>query len=369
MKKQETQKRKHDGTGVKDLPFRWIKLGVAHPPPIAQPRNGVDYERFETPEIFARIERDIKELVARAYHQSVDDWPACPSATESEPQTALAKRHEDTRASITKGLHSKDEAEREKAERMRRDLRALELAYAEDARRAAIYLALTGRSLASRLELLSGERLELLRPIARKFITWPFNLGLSKPDKHGRRKFQRSDLAEKNLRRLEVNADFYWPDSKSPADASASPFRLAAEEIYAWLRTVRSEPFKWFARYETLDEFKARWKPAKPGKFTKFKGGWRWKPGERTRLASPIPLPQWARDVIELKEPMTKANAGEWWAVAKFLLDEIWKKNREAFSHLIRHLDLDDPNYTPSLVRKQVIDDSLKKVFKALAVQ
>jgi hypothetical protein len=75
----------------------------------------------------------------------------------------------------------------------------------------------------------------------------------------------------------------------------------------------------------------------------------------------------WAKKLCSLDDEMTPENVDEWWSVAKVWVDEQWESNRESFEPLIRHLKLDSAKQTPSLVKKQVIDDSLKKAFKALA--
>ena len=74
----------------------------------------------------------------------------------------------------------------------------------------------------------------------------------------------------------------------------------------------------------------------------------------------------WARELVSLDYPMTAANVGRWWAVAKLWMDEQWESNRDLFRPLIKHLKLDNPQYTESMVKSRVIDDSLKKAFKAL---
>lgn len=75
----------------------------------------------------------------------------------------------------------------------------------------------------------------------------------------------------------------------------------------------------------------------------------------------------WATRLCALGDEMTPENADEWWSVAKVWVDEQWEANRNSFEPLISHLKLDIAKQTPSLVKRQVIDDSLKKAFKALA--
>jgi hypothetical protein len=77
----------------------------------------------------------------------------------------------------------------------------------------------------------------------------------------------------------------------------------------------------------------------------------------------------WPDKLLSLDHPMTGANVDRWWAVAKRWMDEQWSSNRELFTPLIKHLRLNNPRFTPSIVKRQVIDDSLKKAFKALAAR
>ena len=93
---------------------------------------------------------------------------------------------------------------------------------------------------------------------------------------------------------------------------------------------------------------------------------WR-KHGVPRQFASDGTITPWAKKLLSLDDEMTPENADEWWSVAKVWLDEQWEANRESFEPLIRHLKLDSAKQTPSLVKRQVIDDSLKKAFKALA--
>lgn len=354
MKKAKTENRKRPGTGLDLNRLHVRELGAWHPPHVHQPCGTEEFEQMKSDDIYARIDRDIAELVARAYHQSVDRWRSEPPAeAQFEMRSEQAQLQKRIRADIARGLNSQHPAERERAERDSRELLEFD---SWAARKAAGYLAVIGYDTAKWLEFLTAERLELLQPIARRFETWPVNLGLGKADANGLRCFQRAKVAEKNLRDLDLNAEAFWTDSENRAGQTTSPFRLAAERIYALLRVIRNEPLVWFVRHESFKEFSARRKP-----------------GVRTRLRSPIPKPnqltQWARDLLNLQEPMTKANADDWWAAAKTLLDELLAKTPKAFAPLKEHLGLSDPAFTKSLVQRRVIDDSLKKAFKGLAGQ
>lgn len=289
----------------------------------------------ETVAISQRIERDISELVARAYLLSVDRWTT---------ETARREYH-NARQFFNQfsGYESKDERlEGEDALNERRELDA------KQAGQAAHCLALVGQSAARWLEHLSRERLELLRAVAGKFATWPVNIGMGKAKRTGQRDIQRVKIAGKYLRRLDLNSEPHWPETENPAADGVSPFCLAAEQLYGALRGIKSDPRSYFTTpppARTAVEmvlFRNR-----PIKFL---------------------ISRWGKRLLALEEPMTKANASAWWSVAKVFLDELWGNQPAKFRPLIAHLKLGAPYLTPSLVRSRVIDDSLKKAFKALSV-
>lgn len=336
-------------TGLTDYPVSQF----GNPPPFVIPAeapfgNGCENRTYgtdrnyapppthpeETFAIFQRIERDISELVARAFHQSVDRWT-----------TETVTRHHDARQAMKHffGCEFKEEPmEGEAALNERRELDA------KQAGQAAHSLALVGQSAARWLEHLSKERLELLRAVAGKFGTWPVNLGMGKAKRTGQRDIQRVAVVENYLRRLDLNSVPYWPKTENPAADGVSPFRLAAEQLYGALRGIKSDPRRYFTTppppRNAIEVVMFRNRPIK------------------------FLISRWGKRLLALDEPMTKANASAWWSVAKMFLDELWVNQPEKFRPLIAHLRLGDPSYTPSLVRSRVIDDGLKKAFKALAV-
>ena len=79
-------------------------------------------------------------------------------------------------------------------------------------------------------------------------------------------------------------------------------------------------------------------------------------------------ITDWVKELYALKLPMTTDNVDAWWSVAQQWMVEQWVTNRKNFHPLEKHLQLDNKYYKTSLVRRRVIDDSLKKAFKALAV-
>jgi hypothetical protein len=79
------------------------------------------------------------------------------------------------------------------------------------------------------------------------------------------------------------------------------------------------------------------------------------------------PISPWNKKLLSLEYPMTSENVRQWWSLAKEWMDETWRSNSEKFEPLVKHLNLDRKKHTPSLVKRQVIDDSLKKAFVTLA--
>jgi len=86
-------------------------------------------------------------------------------------------------------------------------------------------------------------------------------------------------------------------------------------------------------------------------------GAWR---GEVTK---------WAEKLLALDVPISPRNVDEWWSVAKTWMYEQWEANHNYFNPLIEHLGLHDKALFPSEVKRRVIDDSLKKSFKSLAIR
>jgi hypothetical protein len=74
----------------------------------------------------------------------------------------------------------------------------------------------------------------------------------------------------------------------------------------------------------------------------------------------------WAEKLLALDATITSQNVGDWWSVAKIWMDEQWEANKAFFNPLIKHLGLHKRALYPSEVKRRVIDDSLKKAFKAL---
>ncbi|MEI8290953.1 MAG: hypothetical protein WCH99_15925 [Verrucomicrobiota bacterium] len=75
---------------------------------------------------------------------------------------------------------------------------------------------------------------------------------------------------------------------------------------------------------------------------------------------------EWAEKLLALDVPINSRNVDEWWSVAKTWMDEQWEANHDFFHPLIKHLGLNRRALYQSEVKRRVIDDSLKKAFKAL---
>jgi hypothetical protein len=163
-------------------------------------------------------------------------------------------------------------------------------------------------------------KIEIMLAAARKNL-WPVNLRLGV--RKGKVVLVGADKAKTYLTsiRLGENPPRILKNLQNP---EASPFSKAAERLYNAL----------------LD-----WRDL---------GAWR---GEITG---------WAKKLLLLDVPITSENVNDWWSVAKTWMDEQWVTHNEFFKPLIKQLKLDCPNYTPSMVKRRVIDDSLKKAFKAL---
>jgi hypothetical protein len=317
----------------------WVLGGYIH---IKPPRLTPEYERMTVTEIYQRIQDDIEELVARAYPTYTEEWQQKFASrywqdfgisAEQRCWTIDEKFANKLCPGLWERLKSNDVATNKKANQQ---LNKLLKKYKEgEPKHAANSLAFATQQAATWLENLSVKRADLLREVAKSFHTWPVNLSVRK-DKNDKWKIARLKFARKYLERLEVNTACRLPSEKYTGAEQKSPFRVAAEELYVDMLLMKHNPEFHF--------------------LTKRKRGWF------------LNLTPWAKKLTALSEPMMRANAPDWWRVAKVWIDEQWEIRREVFEPLIRHLKLSDKNFTPSLVKKQVIDDSLKKAFKALAV-
>jgi len=216
-KRRRSHLRAASGTGLTSYPGS--QFGNPAPEHIHAP-YGNDYEALGTEAIFRRIESDINELIGRAYHLSVDRWTIEPcDLAEFEIPMEQARRNLEMWELIREGLRNDDKQVKETAERLLQTRRALD---ADEAKAAAISLAWLGQSTARRLEHLSDERLDLMRSVARRFSTWPVNLGRGKPKSSGKQVIQRVDFAERYLMGLQLNADYFWPQTENRPVGSAT---------------------------------------------------------------------------------------------------------------------------------------------------
>ena len=156
--------------------------------------------------------------------------------------------------------------------------------------------------------------------VARRRPTWPVNMNFI--TKNGKRCLKGVEKVRTYLDKIQLgqNAPFIPLHSM---ERDSSPFKRAAESLLYHLYHQRKDP---------------------------------------SLLFTP-----WQKRLRSLEIPMTKKNAKDWWSVAKAWMDEQWEIHHELFAPLIKRLELDDKNFTPSMVKRRVIDDSLKKAFKALA--
>lgn len=222
-----------------------------------------------------------------------------------------------------------------------------------EAQRAALELARIGHAVASWLEYLADERLDLIKPVARRFPVWPFNLGMSKEKRGGRRDLLRATLAKKYLSQLGLGLEHYQPAETSlqKEGKSLSLFRLGAEQVFDTLRYIRAHPHDYLPHRES------------PAHSTK---------GSEPRRIPIGPVSPWAKRLFELREPMTTASCPAWWKVARVYLVQLWRENQDAFQPLIkaahRGKDLMPPTNKPGGVKSYIIDKMLKKGFETLAI-
>jgi len=313
------------------------------------PRASHDYTQMLVSEISNRIQDDIEELVARAYPTSLEEWAKkfapvwwrSHSGGFSRCRYITEKLANRLRRGLWEEINSKERETAKKAQEECAQL--LTKYYAAEPKYAASALAFMVNKAASYLEALSVDRAELMREVAKGFQLWPVNMGLHAKvtNNDGKRKIAmaltRRDFAERYLKELGVNTESQWLESAYTGRGKRSPFHIAATRLHNDLLMMKREPRRYF-----LKQGKRGWAPN---------------------------ITSWAKTLIALPEPMTKANAGYWWKVAKVWVDEQWEANREdSFGALIKYLKLNDKRFTPSIVKRRVVDDSLKKAYVTLAV-
>src|SRR5205823_11150398 len=179
-------------------------------------------------DLVRRIEADLKELLARAYPTSTEEW-----MQRIAPNSRLLYRiNQGVAEQLCRGLWeriiSRDKTVTCKAREEYQ--RLLRQRLEREARHAAIEFALIAKQAASYLEYLSDKRGALMKEIAAKCDLWPVNLGLRVKVVKGEpvREITRLAFARNYLIKLELNSQCDFPS----APGSGSPFRLAAGELY-----------------------------------------------------------------------------------------------------------------------------------------
>jgi hypothetical protein len=328
-----------------------IKFGEIEIPRIKLPWATENLDAMPSAILSERMMVDIEELVARAVHLSVDRWASPPPADlEREMSAERAEEDRRVRKFIEEGVSSANAKRRKQVETLRSQLVKMERA---EAQRAALELARIGQAVASWLEYLADERLDLIKPVARRFPVWPFNLGMSKEKRGGRRDLLRAKLAKKYRSQMGLGLEHHQPGETSPKKEgkSLSPYRLAAERVFEFLRTIRAHPRDYLPHRES---------PADSIK-------------DSDSRKTPIgPVSPWVKRLFELREPMTTANCGAWWKVARVYIVEQWRQNQDDFPPLIRFSELEKylkpPANKPGGVKAYIIDKMLKRDFETLAI-
>jgi hypothetical protein len=304
------------------------------------PRWTEEYAKMSVVDLVRRIQDDLAELQARAFPNyyaewaqkfALNYWRQFPITYE---ERLLSVIHESIADSLCPGLMqrirspSESESKRALAEYRRLVVQLL----VQEPKSAANALAFIAKRTTTYLENLSVKRGALMREIAAEFDLWPVNLGLKDKIVKGetRRELTRSSFARDYLIELGLNLNCKVPSGHESGAEDVSPFRLAAEDLYAKMLMLKRD---WFPK-----------------------------------------VTPWAKRLFALAVPMTKSNAADWWQVAKIYLYERWDKAQAEFKPLIKHLrfkypiELDGKKVPyPSVVKSRVIDNDLKDAFIGLA--
>lgn len=284
-----------------------------------------EHEKMTVPQIASRIKEDLEELVARAYsarQRLTDDteqmlaWQ-CPNLSTQEIKIKAAQTVE--------WIQNVERIQKEDIARIRRIPKTLPIEAAEDEKRAAKSLAYIITHGATWLEYLFVRRNALMRDVAEKNDLWPVNLGLKAKKVKGRVRSEltRREFARDYLIEIGLNTKGIRPSYNYTGAEKKSPFWFAARELYSVLTRIKQNP-EWYSMRDS----------------------------------------KWKRDLLALKEPMTKRTFSRWWKVAKVFLDEEWKINPGCFEPLIQHLKIKGKQ---SVEKTRVIDQSMQDALLALA--
>jgi hypothetical protein len=313
---------------------------------VKTPHRGNDYDQVSVGDLSWRIRSDIGELVARAYAIFEHQWQA-PDHWGNWARDLIRSSKKEEINKIRPGLWKMLRSSNERTVRKARTVlvTALSQRCQAESTQAAEVVARLALFITDELLSLTNERQSLLQKIAKQFESWPVNLGVKSKSKvkDGHTSIvpilTGVEWAKSYLFGLGVNLPQPIQPEKHDGISERSIFHHAADVLYRQLLRIKNSPRCFFLKPPTKRK------------------GWSFK------------ISAWGQRLISMSEPMTRGKSSDkWWALAKVLLDELWEERRETFKPLIRHLKFDEGLHTPSLVRKQVIDDSLKKAFKALAV-
>jgi len=249
--RQPRKKREKSVTGIEDGLDQFFVggerriAGFGHA--LFGPRRTEEYEKMRVTDLARRIRKDLRELVERAYPTCLEEWhhKMLPNYRPEPGMTyethLLYCANQSVAEEICPGLwermSSRDKIVSRKA--LREYQRLLPQFLKHEPRHAAIELALFAKGAASYLEFLVDKRGSLIKEIAAKCDLWPVNLGLKVKVVKGEPVYEMTRLAYARdyLIQLELNSrcDFPSPQSRG----SHSPFRLAAEELYAHMLMLK----------------------------------------------------------------------------------------------------------------------------------
>ena len=292
--------------------------------------------KMDDRDLYRRIRDDLEELLARAYPTYSDEWQQefAPNYWRQFPITYAGRLlkviHESVAESLCHGLMKRISSPSEpESRRALAEYRTLvDQLLKEEPKHAANALAFIASWLTTYLENLFVKRQALMKEVAAKYDVWPVNLGRSRKIIGGRFEHQvtRLAFARNYLSQLELNSCCDFPSAQESGAEPASPFRLAAQDLYRMLLMEKDSH-------------------------------------------TPKKLNAWQKKLFALPVPMTKKTAMDWWKVAKAYADERWRAARSEFDPLIKHLRLKLNSKTPyeSNIKSRVIDNDLKDAFIGLA--
>jgi hypothetical protein len=215
------------------------------------PRWKEEYEKMRVLDLVRRIQCDLGELQARTYPNYTEEWQKrfapnywrqSPIAYESRLRRVITQS---VAEELCRGLWERITSQNEIVSRKARDeyQQFLQQFLEREPRWAASAFAFVAKQAATYLENLFVKSGALMKEIAAKYDLWPVNLGQRLKRVKGKPAYNvtRQALARDYLTKLGLNSQSKFPNSHESDVATASPFRMAAVDLYTKMLMLKDD--------------------------------------------------------------------------------------------------------------------------------